>query len=155
MDRSITRLLVANRGEIACRILRAAAELGIETVAVAPADDAASLHLVNADRTVELAGRGASAYLDLDQMISVAVDNGCDAVHPGYGFLSENAAAAQACQAAGIEWLGPPAAIKALNDVLIGGSLKEPGLTTSPTMLTVTVRLYARLNAKVLEPRLK
>ncbi len=117
MDRSITRLLVANRGEIACRILRAAAELGIETVAVAPADDAASLHLVNADRSVQLAGRGASAYLDLDQMVAVAVDNGCDAVHPGYGFLSENAAFAEACEAAGLVFVGPrPATLGLFGD---------------------------------------
>ncbi|MFT7599078.1 MAG: acetyl/propionyl-CoA carboxylase alpha subunit [Acidimicrobiales bacterium] len=108
VDRSpFTRLLVANRGEIACRVLRAAAELGIETVAVAPADDAASLHLAKADVAVELEGRGGAAYLDIEQLVAVAIEHGCDAVHPGYGFLSENELFATACEGAGITFVGP------------------------------------------------
>ncbi len=104
---TVTKLLVANRGEIACRILRAAAELGIETVAVAPADDAASLHCTKADERVELPGRGAVAYLDIEQVVQAALDTGCDAVHPGYGFLSENQAFAAACLDAGLNFVGP------------------------------------------------
>ena len=85
------KLLIANRGEIAIRITRAAAELGIPTVAVAPLDDAGSLHTGKADEAVTLEGTGTSAYLDGEQLIAVAQEHGCDAVHPGYGFLAENA----------------------------------------------------------------
>ncbi len=101
------KLLVANRGEIAIRIMRAAAELGIATVSVAPKDDAGSLHTGKADEAVTLDGIGAAAYLDIDQIIKVARDTGCDAIHPGYGFLAENAELARHCEAAGITFIGP------------------------------------------------
>ncbi len=113
----LRRLLIANRGEIACRIMAAAGDLGIETVAVYPADDEASLHVRLADRAAELTGRGAGAYLDVEQLVAVAVDHQCDAVHPGYGFLSENAAFATAVEAAGLVFVGPTAAhLAALGD---------------------------------------
>ena len=101
------KLLVANRGEIAIRVMRAAAELGIETVGVAPADDAGALHTGKADATVALDGVGAAAYLDIEQLVKAAQDTGCDAVHPGYGFLAENAAFAERCEAAGLTFVGP------------------------------------------------
>ncbi len=101
------KLLVANRGEIAIRIMRAAAELGIGTVAVAPKDDAGSLHTGKADKAVALAGTGAAAYLDIDQIVAAARSAGCDAVHPGYGFLAENADFAERCEAAGLTFVGP------------------------------------------------
>ena len=101
------KLLVANRGEIAIRIMRAAAELGMPTVAVAPADDAGSLHTGKADEAVTLDGRGAAAYLDIDQIVAAAVDTGCDALHPGYGFLAENAELARRCAEAGLVFVGP------------------------------------------------
>ncbi|MDA1004706.1 MAG: carbamoyl-phosphate synthase large subunit [Chloroflexi bacterium] len=101
------KLLVANRGEIAIRIMRAAAELGIPTVAVAPADDAGSLHTGKADEAVTLAGAGTAAYLDIEQLIAVARESGCDAVHPGYGFLAENAQFARRCAEAGLTFVGP------------------------------------------------
>ncbi len=101
------KLLIANRGEIAIRISRAAQELGIETVAIYPQDDAASLHVQKADHTLELQGKGAAAYLDIEQIAQLANDAGCDAVHPGYGFLSENAAFAQAVIDAGLTFVGP------------------------------------------------
>ena len=101
------KLLVANRGEIAIRIMRAAAELGVPTVAVAPADDAGSLHTGKADEAVTLDGVGAAAYLDIDQIVAAAVDSGCDALHPGYGFLAENADLARRSAAAGVTFVGP------------------------------------------------
>ena len=101
------KLLVANRGEIAIRVMRAAAELGIPTVAVAPRDDAGSLHTGKADAAATLTGRGPAAYLDAAQLVQVACDHACDAVHPGYGFLAESAAFAEACRTAGVTFVGP------------------------------------------------
>ena len=101
------KLLVANRGEIAIRILRAAAELNIPTVAVAPADDAGSLHTGKAGEAVALDGIGAAAYLDIDQLVAVALDTGCDAIHPGYGFLAENADFARRCIERDLTFVGP------------------------------------------------
>ena len=103
----ITKLLVANRGEIAIRIMRAAAELEIPTVAIAPEDDAASLHTRKADEVHQLPGAGAMAYLNVAQVIEAARATGADAIHPGYGFLSENPALARACTEAGITFVGP------------------------------------------------
>jgi acetyl/propionyl-CoA carboxylase alpha subunit/acetyl-CoA carboxylase carboxyltransferase component len=100
-------LLVANRGEIAVRILRAAAEMGLATAAVYAEDEAASLHVRRADRSVGLAGTGPAAYLDIEQVVAAAVATGCDALHPGYGFLSERADFARACAQAGITFVGP------------------------------------------------
>ncbi|MDX9686337.1 carboxyl transferase domain-containing protein [Halopseudomonas formosensis] len=105
------RLLIANRGEIAVRIARAAAELDIPSVAIYSEDDAASLHLRKADQAVPLRGRGASAYLDIAQIVALAREQGCDAIHPGYGFLSESAELARACAEAGITFIGPDARV--------------------------------------------
>ncbi len=102
------RLLIANRGEIAVRIARAAMDLDIETVVVHSEDDANGLHLRIADEAVPLPGRGVGAYLDIEAVVARAVDAGCDAVHPGYGFLAENAAFAAACADAGLNFVGPP-----------------------------------------------
>jgi len=111
------KILIANRGEIALRIARAAAELGIATVAAAPADDRASAHFVTADEAHELPGQGAAAYLSIDAMLEVAERAGCDAIHPGYGFLSESAAFARAAAAKGITFIGPaPEALDLFGD---------------------------------------
>lgn len=107
MGRSFKKLLIANRGEIAVRIARTAADMGIATVAIYPQDDAQSLHTRLADAAAPIAGSGAAAYLDGAAIIGVAREAGCDAIHPGYGFLSENAAFASACQDAGLRFVGP------------------------------------------------
>ncbi|WP_220347759.1 biotin carboxylase N-terminal domain-containing protein [Alkalilimnicola ehrlichii] len=104
---SISRLLIANRGEIAIRIARAAADLGIETVAIYSEDDARSRHLLAADDAVALGGTGAAAYLDSERIVAIARERGCDAIHPGYGFLSENADFARACEAQDVIFVGP------------------------------------------------
>ncbi|MBM3139483.1 MAG: biotin/lipoyl-binding protein [Chloroflexi bacterium] len=111
------KLLIANRGEIAIRIIRAAEELDLPTVAIYSADDAESLHVSRADEAHALAGRGAAAYLDIEQLLSVAKDAGCDAVHPGYGFLAENAEFARRCAEEGITFVGPSVeALRLLGD---------------------------------------
>jgi acetyl/propionyl-CoA carboxylase alpha subunit len=104
---SISTVLIANRGEIAIRIARAARDLGLRTVAIYSKDDAASLHRRIADVSHALEGSGARAYLDMEAIVAAAHANGCDAIHPGYGFLSERAAFAERCAAAGITFIGP------------------------------------------------
>jgi len=111
------RLLIANRGEIAIRIARAAAELDIATLAVYAEDDGQSLHVRKADAAQALTGRGAAAYLDIDQLIAVAREHRCDALHPGYGFLSESSELARRCAEAGITFVGPsPEALALFGD---------------------------------------
>ncbi|MFG2001918.1 carboxyl transferase domain-containing protein [Spirillospora sp. NPDC048911] len=100
-------ILVANRGEIAVRVMRAAAELGIRTVAVHTRDDAAALHTRRAGEVRELPGEGAAGYLDADAILAAAEDSGVSAIHPGYGFLSENASFAAGCADAGLTFVGP------------------------------------------------
>src|SRR5262249_56240159 len=85
-------LMVANRGEIAIRIVEAAAALGMRTVVVFSEDDANSLHVARADEARPLTGSGPAAYLNVEQIVALATDAGCQAIHPGYGFLSENPA---------------------------------------------------------------
>jgi len=106
---SFNALLIANRGEIAIRIARAAADLDIKSVAIYSEDDSTSLHTRLADVAQPLAGKGARAYLDMDGVIAAALANNCDAIHPGYGFLSEQAEFAERCTAAGITYVGPDA----------------------------------------------
>ena len=102
-------LLVANRGEVALRVLRSAGALGYRTVAVRAADDTADLHCRFADEVAELPGSGPAAYLDLDGLLEIARRQGCSHLHPGWGFLSETPALAEACRDAGIVFVGPPA----------------------------------------------
>ncbi|HEV2563115.1 MAG TPA: carboxyl transferase domain-containing protein [Rhizomicrobium sp.] len=101
------KLLIANRGEIAIRIARTAAEMGLSSTAIYPQDDAASLHTRKCDEALLLRGTGVAAYLDGQQIIAMAQEAGCDAIHPGCGFLSENAAFAAACAEVGLTFIGP------------------------------------------------
>jgi acetyl/propionyl-CoA carboxylase alpha subunit len=101
------KLLIANRGEIAIRVTEAAAELELTTVAIFSEDDAKSLHVIRADEARQLRGASAAAYLDGQQIVAIAQQAGCDAIHPGYGFLSENAGFARRCAEAGIVFVGP------------------------------------------------
>ena len=101
------KILIANRGEIAARLIRAARDMGIGTVAVYARDDAQALHLRLADEAVALDATGPAAYLDIAAVLGAAVSTGCAAVHPGYGFLSERADFASACADAGIVFVGP------------------------------------------------
>ena len=103
----LNKLLVANRGEIAIRVMRTAAERGIETVAVYAEDDSQSLHTRKADAALSLDGTGVPAYLDGKRIVALAKQTGCDAIHPGYGFLSENAGFAKLCADEGIVFVGP------------------------------------------------
>jgi acetyl/propionyl-CoA carboxylase alpha subunit len=100
---SVSSVLIANRGEIAVRVARACADVGARSVACYAPDDAASLHVVAADGTVALP----TGYLDIDAVVAAALASGCDAVHPGYGFLAENPGLARACAAAGLTFVGP------------------------------------------------
>jgi acetyl/propionyl-CoA carboxylase alpha subunit/acetyl-CoA carboxylase carboxyltransferase component len=107
MNQVFSRVLIANRGEIAVRIARAAADLGIASVAVAAADEPDAPHVAKADAVVALRGSGVAAYLDVDDVLRAAAETGADAVHPGYGFLSESPAFARACAERGVVFVGP------------------------------------------------
>jgi propionyl-CoA carboxylase alpha chain len=127
---AIGKLLVANRGEIAVRIFAACRELGIATVAVAAPDDGGSLHARTADEAVAIGG-----YLHSEEHIRAARESGADAIHPGYGFLAESADFADAVEAAGLTWVGPPAAALRLGgDKLAAKQIAaEAGVPVVPT----------------------
>lgn len=122
----IKTLLIANRGEIALRISRTAADAGIITAGVHPEDDAQSLHILRADRAELLPGQGARAYLDVNEVVEAARRAGADAVHPGYGFLSENADFAAAVEASGMIFVGPtPKSLRLYGDKVAARKLAE------------------------------
>jgi acetyl/propionyl-CoA carboxylase alpha subunit len=125
----VKKLLVANRGEIALRVFRACRELGIAAVAVAAPDDTGALHARSADETVEIA-----SYLDAAEHVRAARETGADTIHPGYGFLAENAEFAEAVAAAGVIWVGPsPNALRAAGDKLVSKKIAgEAGVPVVP-----------------------
>ena len=116
MTKLFDKILIANRGEIACRVMRTAKRLGIRTVAVYSEADANALHVATADEAVLIGPPPArESYLDVARIIDAAKRSGAQAIHPGYGFLSESADFAAACETAGIVFIGPPAgAIRAM-----------------------------------------
>ena len=129
------KILIANRGEIACRVIKSAKKMGIQTVAVYSEADADALHVEMADEAVAVGpAPSAESYLVIDRIVEACKATGAEAVHPGYGFLSENAAFATALAEAGIAFIGPPVgAIKAMGDKIESKKLaQEAGVSTVP-----------------------
>ena len=123
----ITKVLIANRGEIAVRIIRAAKDAGIASVAIYADQDRDAMHSRMADESYALNGTtSAETYLVIDKILEIAKRSGANAVHPGYGFLAENASFAQACLDAGLIWIGPsPKAIDQLGDKVSARHIAE------------------------------
>ncbi|MDR6079627.1 acetyl-CoA carboxylase biotin carboxylase subunit [Agrobacterium sp. SORGH_AS440] len=131
----IKKILIANRGEIACRVIKTAKKMGIATVAVYSDADANALHVRQADEAVHIGPAPSSqSYIVLDKILEAIKKTGADAVHPGYGFLSENAAFAQALEKAGVVFIGPPVgAIEAMGDKITSKKLAaKAGVSTVP-----------------------
>ncbi len=140
------RVLIANRGEIALRVQRTCREMGIETVAVYSDPDRNALHVRNADRAVHIGpGPAQQSYLDIDKIIAAAKATGADAIHPGYGFLSENPRFADACELAGITFIGPGAdAMRALGGKISGRRLmQEAGVPVVPGADNISIDDFA------------
>ncbi len=154
LEKPLRSLLVANRGEIAIRVMRAAAARGLRSVALYSEDEAHALHTRKADAAQPLRGEGAAAYLDVEGILDAARAAGCDAVHPGYGFLSESAAFARACGDAGLVFVGPsPESLELFGDKARARGLAQrcgvPVIegTSGPTTLEQARAFFAGLGA--------
>lgn len=133
-----SKVLIANRGEIAVRIIRTCRALGVQTVAVYSEADTEALHRMEADESVLLGpSNPGESYLNVERLLEAAAQTGAEAIHPGYGFLSENTDFAQACQDAGLIWIGPnPDIIQKLGDKLIARQLMEKnGIPVTPGVI--------------------
>ncbi len=131
----VSKVLVANRGEIACRILRACREAGLESVAIYAENDAHSFFVELANQAVLLEGDSiTTTYLNQEQILEIAATTGCDAIHPGFGFLSERADFARAVTQAGIQWIGPsPSAIERMGDKMTARkTMRDAGVPVIP-----------------------
>ena len=129
------KILIANRGEIACRVIKTARRMGIRTVAVFSDADRGSLHVRMADEAEHIGPPpAAESYIDIDRVLKAAKESGAEAVHPGYGFLSENQEFAAALSAAGITFIGPPVkAIAAMGDKIAAKKIAtDAGVFTVP-----------------------
>jgi len=153
------KILIANRGEIAVRIIRTCKTMGIQTVAVYSEPDFRSIHVIQADEAVLLGGaRPGESYLSIDKIIEAALTTGCQAIHPGYGFLSENPVFAEKVAAAGLTFIGPPAAvIAAMGDkiaakklAVIAGVLTVPGHSEPVVSLEEALTAAAQVGFPVL-----
>lgn len=144
------RILIANRGEIALRIMRTAREMGIECVAVYSEFDSGALHTRLADAAFSLGGDLPSeSYLDIDKILAVAKKSGAEAVHPGYGFLAENARFAKAVNGAGLAWIGPPpSAIEEMGDKIVARRcMQEAGVSLVPGLVDPVADAEAAIEA--------
>jgi acetyl-CoA carboxylase, biotin carboxylase subunit len=159
LRRSIKKVLIANRGEIALRVIRACREVGVATVAVYSDADRGALHVLHADEACRLGPAPAvESYLRGDLILEVARRTGADAIHPGYGFLSENAEFAEACAAAGVTFIGPPASAmrvlgsktRARQAADVAGMPRVPGSVTGLADVAEAVRVAAGIGYPVM-----
>jgi pyruvate carboxylase subunit A len=154
----IKKILVANRGEIAVRIVRACAEMGIKSVAIYSDADRSALHVKKADEAYNLGPDPVSGYLNAHRIVSIAASAGCDALHPGYGFLSENPQLAEICASRGITFIGPsPTVIRSMGDkiearktMIAAGVPVVPGSNTSLKNLAEAVALASEIGYPVM-----
>ncbi len=130
----LKKVLIANRGEIAVRIIRACAEMGIRSVAIYTEADRYALHVKRADEAYSLGDDPLAGYLDPQRIVNLATETGCDAIHPGYGFLSENARFAELCERAGVTFVGPKASVidRMGDKTAARDSMREAGVPITP-----------------------
>ena len=156
----MNKLLIANRGEIACRIMRSAKSMGISTVAVYSEADASAMHVTSADEAVLLGpAKAQESYLVIEKIIEAAKSTGADAIHPGYGFLAENAQFARAVIDAGLVWVGPePGQIEAMGDKerakMVAEQVSVPTLPGSPRIEKAAESVLAKMGDDVGYPLL-
>ena len=154
----IKKILIANRGEIAVRIVRACAEMGIRSVAVYSDADRHALHVKRADESYSLGQDPLAGYLNPQRLVSLAVETGCDALHPGYGFLSENAHFSELCEQHGIKFIGPRAEVirrmgdktEARRSMIAAGVPCTPGTEGNLADLAEAIREAARIGYPVM-----
>ena len=130
----LKKVLIANRGEIAVRIIRACSEAGIRSVAIFTEPDRYALHVKRADESYSLGEDPLAGYLDPLRLVNLAIETGCDAIHPGYGFLSENAHFAELCEQKGVTFIGPHSSVihKMGDKTQARDSMRAAGIPITP-----------------------